>query len=505
MGVPVTSLAVRSCTAIVGSDVAVGMNDCDLVVLPVFSDAELPAVTREAASRFGFDAGRVAARFGLREPGDLCTVAISSLPDGPDVMLVCVGSGQGGSTTSEQLRRAALRTGRALDRRIVACALAETPLSNGVAAQIVAESLVLSAYEYVGYRSERLDRGDVAEIRLLGAGEQSISVGRALGEASNFARDLVNAPPADLTPEALAECCTEVARTFGLSSEVIGYDDLVSGGFGGLAAVGGGSAHKPALAVLELASGDGPVTALVGKGITFDSGGIQLKSAAAMLAMRYDMAGAAACLATVKALCDLGVPANVRIYLACAENAPGGNSYRPSDIVRHRSGRTTEVVSTDAEGRLVLADAIDYALEREPDEIVTVSTLTGGTGLGPGLWGILGTDDSLVSSLLRAGEQAGDPGWALPLWNDYAPMLRSTVADAVNYDFGWPGSAIAGAPPAILGGMFLRPFVGSVPWAHLDMAAAAWQVEADDAWAAGATGRPTRALARHFLARAEVP
>jgi leucyl aminopeptidase len=214
------------------------------------------------------------------------------------------------------------------------------------------------------------------------------------------------------------------------------------------------------------------------------------------------MAGAAAALATVKALSELAVPANIRLYLACAENAPGGNSYRPSDVVRHRSGRSTEVVSTDAEGRLVLADAIGYALERSPDEIVTVSTLTGGTGLGPGLWGVLGTSATIVSNLLEAGVRVGDPGWQLPLWDDYAPMLRSPVADARNYDFGWPQSAIAGAPPAILGGMFLHPFVGHVPWAHIDMAAAAWQVEADSLSVAGATGRPTRALVEYFMAHA---
>lgn len=498
--VPVRLRAGR--TSIVACELPAWSSHCDLLVLPVFADGSVPGVTAAAAQHFGFDPARIAGRFGLRTAGDLCTVAVSGLPDGPDVMLVCVGR-SAEDVTPEQLRRAAQRTGRSLDRRRVICALAEIALPGVGAASLVTESLLLGSYEYSAYRTEPADRGQVETILLSGVREDEIRTGRILGEAVNYARDLVNSPSADLTPVALADCCTDIAGSFSLRCEVLGYNDLVAGGFGGIAAVGRGSSHEPALAVLELATGTGPVTALIGKGITFDSGGIQIKEASAMPAMKYDMAGAAAGLAAVRALSELGVPANIRLYLACAENAPDGKSYRPSDVVRHRSGRTTEIVSTDAEGRLVLADAIGYALERNPDEVVTVSTLTGGTGLGPGLWGVLGTSASLVSSLLDAGGRAGDPGWQLPLWDDYAPMLRSAVADARNYDFSWPRSAVAGAPPAILGGMFLRPFVGDVPWAHIDMAAAAWQMQPDGLWVAGATGRPTAALVEHFMARAD--
>jgi leucyl aminopeptidase len=475
----------------------------DLIVLPTFARGPLPDVTAGAAARLGFDALRIAQRSGISGTGDSCCVALSHRLEGPDILLVCVG-GKDGATTVGELRGTAQQVGRTLSRKRVACALVEVALADGDAGSTVAESLLLGAYAYDAYITSAPSPPLVEEIVLTGISEKAVALGRTLAETTNYARDLVNAPPSEMTPSALAECCIEEARRYGLESRVLSKTDLIEGGFGGLVAVGAASTNDPVLAVVELARGDGPVTALIGKGITFDSGGIQAKSSALMRATRFDMAGAASALATVKALCELEVGANVRIYLACAENAIGCSAYRPGDIVRHRSGRTTEVVSTDAEGRLVLADAISYAAERKPDEVITVCTLTGGTGLGRDLWGVLGTDGKLVSSLLDAGREAGDPGWMLPLWDGYAADLHSDIADAVNYDFGWFERSVAGGPAAMLGALFLRPFAGDIRWAHIDMAATCWRMQADETWAAGATGSPTRALVRHLLARAEL-
>jgi leucyl aminopeptidase len=400
------------------------------------------------------------------------------------------------------LRTTTLRVARTLTRRRVVCSLAELPLASGDAGAIVAESLLLGTYAYTPYRTDTRTP-PVSEIALTGVSQAALAEGRALGAAASYARDLVNAPASELTPLALAECCVEQARSHGLECTLLEANELRSGGFGGMLAVGTGSVHPPVLAVLELRRGDGPVTALVGKGITFDSGGLQAKGAAAMRAMKCDMAGAASILAAIGALGELDVDVNVRAYLACAENAMSGAAYRPGDIVRHRSGRTTEVVSTDAEGRLVLADAIAYAAEGEPDAIVSVSTLTGGTGLGRDLWGVLGADSELVSALLDAGRKAGEPGWALPLWEPYRAELRSSVADAVNYDFGWRESMVAGGPPAMFGALFLSPFFGERPWAQLDIAATSWRVNGDDDWAPGATGSPTRALVAFLRDRSQ--
>jgi leucyl aminopeptidase len=266
-------------------------------------------------------------------------------------------------------------------------------------------------------------------------------------------------------------------------------DDLSAGGFGGLVGVGAGSVHPPRLIVLESGDPSAPLTALVGKGITFDSGGLDLKRLEDMLTMKTDLAGVASVLAAMTALDDMGSGLHIRAVLACAENMLSGTSTRPGDILRHRNGMSTEIVSPDAEGRLVLADALSYVCEGRPERVVDVATLTGSTALGRDVWAAIGTDQELVQKVVNAGSRAGDPGWQLPLWEGYDSYVRSSVADTKNAALG-----IKWNFGAILGALYLRQFVGSTPWAHLDISATVFRDEEDELWCQGATGTSTRAL-----------
>ena len=364
-------------------------------------------------------------------------------------------------------------------------------------ARAIVEAAVLAAYDFDRYRSPE---GAVAQLLFPGLARDDVRIGRIVGAATNLARDLVNLPGADMTPADLAERCVQECTARGVPVRVLDEGELVEGGFGGIAGVGRASVNPPRLVVIGEPAHPDRATALVGKGITFDTGGLSMKGFEPMLTMKCDMAGAAAVLGAVVAAAELGVADDLVGYLACAENSVSGEAYRPSDVLRHRNGITSEVVSTDAEGRLVLADALAYAVESHPARIVDVATLTGATGLGPELWGVLGTDSALVADLLRAGEAAGEPGWALPVWDGYRPSLHSDVADLKNYDV----DAVWGHG-AILGALYLREFVGDIPWAHLDTAATAFRAKGTPQWAPGATGSPVRTLVHWLLASAWGP
>jgi leucyl aminopeptidase len=194
------------------------------------------------------------------------------------------------------------------------------------------------------------------------------------------------------------------------------------------------------------------------------------------------------------ALRRLGCPANVRAYLACAENMPSGSAVRPGDILTHRNGTTSEMISPDAEGRLVLADALALAAESAPTRMIDIATLTGSTALGTDLWAVMGTDRILAAQLVAAGQQCGEPGWELPLWSNYRKAIESEVADVKNLQTG-----LVADFGAILGGLYLREFVGEIPWVHMDIGSSAFRHQPDEMWAAGATGNPTRTLIRYLV------
>ncbi|MGZ4130536.1 MAG: leucyl aminopeptidase family protein, partial [Actinomycetota bacterium] len=308
---------------------------------------------------------------------------------------------------------------------------------------------------------------------------------------------LTNAPASEATPAMIADEAAAVAKRLGLTSKVWTRDALGRGGFGGILGVGAGSANEPRLVELAYrgAGRDRPI-AITGKGVTFDSGGLNVKRASEMAWMRSDVAGGAAALATLRAVAELGLTANVIAAVPFAENMPGGRAIRPGDVVHHRGGRTSEVLDTDAEGRVMVADALAYLSEQRPAVLLDSATLTDASGLGPDLWAVMGTDRALVAEVLIAGSEAGEPGWEIPLWSRYRPMIDSTVADVKNV-------GDHGADSAMLAGLFLRDFVGDVvPWAHLDTGSSAWAEHATDLWPEGATGAPTRAFLRFVERRA---
>ncbi|HSL66759.1 MAG TPA: leucyl aminopeptidase, partial [Actinomycetota bacterium] len=323
---------------------------------------------------------------------------------------------------------------------------------------------------------------------------EAIGRGEIFAEAAAWARDLVNVPAIDATPDYLAREAVKMARSVGLKAKVWTEAELKRGGFGGILGVGRGSANAPRLIELRYEGGRGAPVAVTGKGVTFDSGGLSLKDAKQMEWMKADMAGAATMMAAMRAVARLKPKVNVVAAIPSAENMPGGSAIRPGDVIRHRGGRTSEVLNTDAEGRLILADALAFLAEGKPRMILDAATLTGSTvvALGEDLWGVMGNDRDVIQGLIEAGKETGEPGWELPLWEPYRKQIESTVADVKNTGNRWGG--------AITAALFLKEFVGDVPWAHLDIAGTAFAERPGDYWPKGGTGNPVRTVIR-FIER----
>jgi leucyl aminopeptidase len=352
------------------------------------------------------------------------------------------------------------------------------------------EGLVLGCYRFTR-ASSPAPAPD--EIVLCGASDDD-ALQRALrsAAATAWARDLSNTRAGEKTPAWLAASAAKTLAPLGVEVVIRDEEWLRDSGFGGVLAVGAGSASPPRLIEATWrprGARRGVHAVLVGKGITFDTGGINRKTGTGMTTMHTDMAGGAAVLAAVRLVAEARLPVQVTGLVPAAENALSGSAYRPSDVVRHYGGRTSEIGNTDAEGRVVLADALAYAAARlRPSALVDIATLTGAMkiSLGLGTAGLFATSDSLADELLAAGSATGEPLWRLPLSVDYESMLDSPVADATNA----PGN-----PGAITAALFLRPFAGGVPWAHLDVAGPARASAEDGMFAQGATGFGARLLA----------
>jgi leucyl aminopeptidase len=369
------------------------------------------------------------------------------------------------------------------------------------AASAFAEGLLLGGYRFGRYKRYPLDEFSqrpppLTTVTVLAgpSGQTSAQAGlrrgELLGRVTNWARDLVTTPAADATPADLADEARRLAASCGLSCSVLAAAELARGGFGGILGVGQGSANEPRLVELSYrGGGDSPVIALTGKGITFDSGGLSLKVTSEIEWMKSDMAGAAAIMAVMRAAAELSLPVNLDAALPFAENLPGGSALRPGDVITHRGGRTSEVLDTDCEGRLVVADALAYLAERKPAALIDVATLTDAAGLGDSLFAAMGNDQALMEAVLAAGAEAGDPGWQLPLPAAYRRYLESSVADIRNLPKDVPDSTV-------LAGLYLSEFVGTVPWVHIDNGSTAYLEQATDCWPEGATGSPARALLR---------
>jgi len=290
-----------------------------------------------------------------------------------------------------------------------------------------------------------------------------------VGESGNLARDLANTPPAEKVPSCLASRAREVADAAGIGVEVWDRARIAEERFGGLLGVAAGSDEPPAFVVLDYhGGGDSAPLALVGKGVTFDSGGLSLKPSASMEDMKSDMTGAAVVLATLSAVARLKLPVNLRGYLVISENMTGGKALKLGDVLMMRNGKTVEVLNTDAEGRLILADALSYAAESKPDRILDLATLTGAcvVALGTKVAGLFANNDPFANDVLAACRTTGERAWRLPLDDDYLELIKSNVADLKNVGGKWGG--------AVTAAKFLEQFVGETPWAHLDIAGPSW-------------------------------
>lgn len=383
-----------------------------------------------------------------------------------------------------------------------------TPLAGkdgaGQAARAVTEGFALGAYRAPRLGGGTKRRPGLPALAVITSGDESLARvragvkrGKAVADGVCLARDLINQPGNRLTPAGLATAARKLARASdGVTCRVMGKAQLTRMGAGGLLAVGQGSANPPCLIELAYTPPRGkklPHVCVVGKGITFDTGGISLKPAANMEKMKYDMGGAGAVLGIVNAVAALRLPVRVTGLLAAAENMPGARAYKPGDVITQLNGTTVEVVNTDAEGRIVLGDALAHAVTRKPDLIVDLATLTGACtiALGSQAVALLGNDDELAGRLTAAGRASGERLWRLPLWKQYRPLMASPIADLRN-----SGGREAGT---ITAAVFLEKFVDGRPWAHLDIAGTAWSNSDRDWRSKGATGAGV-ALVTQFLA-----
>ncbi|MET9162328.1 leucyl aminopeptidase [Streptomyces parvulus] len=403
---------------------------------------------------------------------------------------------------AEALRRAAGVAARTLaGAKKAAFAL---PLSEAADAGAVGEGVLLGAYSFDAYKEQggakaKNGKAPLAEATLLGgkprdkAYKAAIERAAAVAEELNRARDLVNTPPNDLNPEAFAAVAQAAAKEHGIKVQVLDEKALTKGGYGGILGVGAGSAAGPRLVKLSYTSSKATKSlAFVGKGITYDSGGISLKPAGHNETMKCDMAGAAAVFAAVVAAARLGLEVNVTGWLALAENMPSGSATRPGDVLRMYSGKTVEVLNTDAEGRLVLADALWAASQEKPDAIIDVATLTGAMmlALGSRTYGVMANDDAFRAAVHEAAEEVGEPAWPMPLPEHLRKGMDSATADIANMGERMGGGLVAG--------LFLREFVGEgIAWAHLDIAGPAFNEGGAFGYTPkGGTGTAVRTLVR---------
>ena len=388
--------------------------------------------------------------------------------------VLVIGLGRG-SLTAEALRSAAGTAARTLGS--VARVGLALPTSSAADVQAVLEGAVMGSYRFTGYRRSEapVNTTEFTVATSVPDAGTAARAATATAGAVTLVRDLVNTPPNDLYPQTFVERARAAAEGLPIEVEELGPDELVAGGYGGIMGVGQGSARPPRLLVMRYRRDTGdPHLAIVGKGITFDSGGLSIKPAAAMVGMKYDMTGAASTLAAVIAAAQLEIPVRLTAWLCLAENMPSSSAMRPNDVLTIRGGTTVEVLNTDAEGRLVMADGLAAASEERPDAIVDIATLTGAArvALGERYAGLMG-DDALVALVQAAAADTGELVWPMPLPAELRPLLKSDVADLANAK---PGSTAAGM---LLAGVFLREFVGTasdepdaprIPWAHLDIA-----------------------------------
>ncbi|MEO7985747.1 MAG: leucyl aminopeptidase [Gemmatimonadales bacterium] len=428
-------------------------------------------------------------------------------PSGPAARVLLVGLGKAEELTRSGIRRAASAAAkRARALGMPAAAFHLPPESRGAvpadhAGQAIAEGLAQGAWQFTEMKrppEEKkpvLERVDILAPLETEAVTQGHRLGAAIGGGQTLARGIQVLPGNLCTPTYVAQTASEVAARHGFGITVLDKAAIVKEGMGALLAVAQGSVEEPRFIALEYKGDDSAPVVLIGKGVTFDTGGISIKPAQNMEDMKYDMSGAAAVLGTFEALGRLKPSAHVVGLIPSTENMPSGTAVKPGDVITSLSGKTIEVINTDAEGRLILCDALVYARRYQPACVLDIATLTGAivVALGHTASGVMGTDDSLIEEVRAAGERAGERVWPLPLWDEYRDLMKSDIADVKN----------AGGRPAgsISAGWFLREFVDGFPWAHLDIAGTAYTEREDATRVKGPTGIGVRLFTEFVLAR----
>ncbi|HEX7059120.1 MAG TPA: leucyl aminopeptidase [Solirubrobacterales bacterium] len=439
--------------------------DADLVVVGLFSDGDLPAEVASAP-------GAADARSGFQK--------LSLIhPDRP-ARVLAVGLGKREEMDAERARVAAALAAQEaarLESTSLAWALPDTGDDEATAEGLVTGT-ILGAYRFDRFLTR--DPADppppaIESLTLLAPEtvEEAAKAARVCAVAQNRARDLQSLPSNVATPSYLGRRARETASAHeAVTTEILGRKEIAEKGMGGLVAVSQGSTEEPQLIVLRYAGGgDGPTLGLVGKGVTFDTGGISIKPSAGMEEMKMDMSGAAAVLEAVSAIAELALPIDLIAVIPSTENMPSGTAIKPGDIITQYNGKTVEVNNTDAEGRLILADALSYAIDLGAERIVDLATLTGAVlvALGSTYAAVISNDDELAGEVTKAGDTTGELAWRLPLHREYKELTKGTVADLVN-------SSQKRKAGTIYAGSFLEEFVGETPWAHVDIAGTAWDV-----------------------------
>ncbi|MFH0846971.1 MAG: leucyl aminopeptidase [Chloroflexota bacterium] len=430
----------------------------------------------------------------------------------PAERVVIVGLGKAGELTPDRLRGAVAGACRHLRRKWIGDA-AITLLGNGIngisprsAAEAITEGALLGTYTFRRHITREPEHGEIKELTILVPTQPEATEanagckkGKILAEAVIFTRDMANEPANVKTPTTLAEKATELAERYGLKVTVFDREKMRELGMGGLLGVAQGSAQPPKFIILEYhGRGDGDFNlALVGKGITFDSGGISIKPAENMGEMKTDMAGGASVMAAISAIAQLKPKINVISIIPATENLPSGTAFKPGDIIRAMNGKTMEIITTDAEGRLILSDALSYAVKTGVKAIVDVATLTGAciVALGDVATGAFTNNQELMQKVFKAGEASGELIWQLPMFDEYKEQIKSDVADIKNSG-GRPAGAITAA-------LFLAEFVGNTPWVHLDIAGTSVSEKDHGYLVKGATGVPVRTLVELALTLAK--
>jgi leucyl aminopeptidase len=454
-------------------------------LVPLFQDGELPPSAQELD---GHCDGLVEELRSAREfRGDACQVMV--IPTFGRVTprrVALVGLGKRTDFSVNGFRLAVSAACRQLGKRgllDVSLDVADVPLEAAAASEAAAEAAELSRFDPAPYRTSERRESRIRSFEVSGGAPEALEAGAARGYAKNLARELVNEPGNLLGPEELAVRAAETAAAVGLEVEILDVPAMERLKMGALLAVTRGTSRPARLILLRHRGKEGaPLLALVGKAVTFDTGGISIKPAAEMGRMKGDMAGGAAVLGAMQAIAELGVEANVVGLIPAVENMPDGSAWRPGDVVTAMSGKTIETITTDAEGRMLLADAMCYARTLDAAYIVDIATLTGGCviALGHAASGLFGTDNALIEAVKRCGEAAGEQHWPMPLFPEYREQIKGEIADLKNSGGRGASAATAAA--------FLKEFAGDTPWAHLDIAGSA-QYEKAKPWApAGPTG-----------------